>query len=290
MSFFLNPFTQDFSGSLLLGDRQFFPEWKCPRNSGRGDASVIVWAEGPYNLSGNDPDGNANNVLNIVFALNDQKNWITHPITITANSLAATTPQEVLASLQSDTLFNDFFTANLSPTFNDGTQRLGIQQRKTQLQFKFFIQPGQADTVLKFNARVGIAELPTYFARHTIANRFTYPDGANLLIQLDTLSSAMNAAYVNAAVDGKGVSLNYDASVVQADYQLLAGKSGIFQFEKTTLDVNGRPTEVISYSAGATVGALAKKTTYSYSGTFTTPVQMTEVPYTLTDADLITPT
>lgn len=289
MPFFLNPFTNDFSGMLLLGDRQYNVDWNCPRNSGRGDENVIVWAEGPYDLSGNDADGNAKNVLTISFALNDYKNWSDLPVTISGASLSAITPQEIATSLLSDVRFADFFTVSTANTFKNGKPLLLIKQIKPQVQFKFYIKRGQADTVLKFNARAGIAEMPTYFDRHTIANRFTYTNSENQLIQLDPATSNVDAALIDAAVDARGVPLNYDSGTVRADYQLLRGRSGLFTFRTAILDGTGRVETMIEYPAGALAGDLAKKTTYAYDGANTTPITTAEVPYTLLDSDLVTP-
>ena len=75
----------------------------------------------------------------------------------------------------------------------------------------------------------------------------------------------------------KGVSKEFDPTMVQDDWELLTGRSGIFQF---THDLGGG--EVVTYSAGAKVGDIAKKTITVGSNVF-------EIPHTLTQSDLITP-
>jgi hypothetical protein len=77
--------------------------------------------------------------------------------------------------------------------------------------------------------------------------------------------------------------------VVHADYQLLRGRSGLFQFQNVTVDGSDRPTQIIEYSAGAKVGDLAMKTTYAYTSANTQPSKVCQVPYTLTAGDLVVP-
>ena len=76
---------------------------------------------------------------------------------------------------------------------------------------------------------------------------------------------------------------------VHKDYQLLRGRSGLFQFQNITVDGSDRTTQIIEYSAGAKVGDLAMITNYVYSGGNTQPSEIFQQPYTLTASDLITP-
>ena len=284
MSFYLNPFSQDFSGSFLLGDRHYAQDFRCPRNAGRGDELVVAYGTAPFDLSGNDSDGNSKAVLTISFALNDQKNWADLQITISGSSLSAITTSEVVASLSSNTTFANYFSASINTTGN-----IIIRQTKPVTSMKFYIKTGRADTVLNFNKFAGIAQLPTYFNRHTIANRFNFSDCQNTLIALAPGSSNVDAALINAAVDPKGISLGYSSGTVLADWQLLSGKSGIFNFQKITVDGSDRFTQIIEYSAGSAAGDLAKKTSYTYTGANKNPDTITEIPYTLQSGDLVTP-
>lgn len=284
MSFFQNPFTQDFIAPWLLSDRQYNPDFKCPRNAGRGDEMVVSFGEAPFNLSGNDGDGDSKAVLTISFALNDTKNWADLAVTITGASLSAITLQEVVTSLQANTVFGDYFTARVRTD-----NKVEIKQNKPVTSMRFFIKNGRAETVLKFNKLAGVSEMPTFFERHTIDNRFTYADSQNALILLDDSGSTVDADVIDNAVDNKGVSLGFDHSTVQADWQLIKGKSGIFNFQKITVDGSNRITQIIEYSAGSVAGDLARKVNYTYSGANTNPSQITEIPYTLASGDLVTP-
>jgi hypothetical protein len=50
--------------------------------------------------------------------------------------------------------------------------RVVIKSRKPKHAFKFYVANTGAETKLKFNKYAGVADLPTYMDRHTIANRF----------------------------------------------------------------------------------------------------------------------
>lgn len=284
--FFQNPFASEFIGNWLLGDRQYVLEFRCPRNAGRGDEIVYVWGLSPYNLAGVDSDGNSKDVLTVVFALNDPKNWIELPITIVAASLAAVTPEEIVSSLTASPLFNDFFTVSLDRNPN---VKLIIRQKLPVTKLHFYIKSGRAETVLQFNQRVGVAELPNFMERHTIANRFVFVDSLNQLIKLDPAAFNVDADIINNAVDERGNSKGFSVVGIQADWQLLRGRSGLFTFQKITIDGSDRITQIIEYHAGAGVGDTARKIKYVYSGTNTKPDQITEIPYVLTALDLVTP-
>lgn len=303
MSFFQNPFSYDFSGVWILGDRQYNIDFKCPRNSGRGDELVTAWAVPLFNLSGNDADGNPLNTLVISFALNDYKNWADLSVTITGATQSAVMPQEVVTSLTSNTVFNDFFTTRLdnynitSGFYNslNAPQRVIIQQKQPQVRMRFYIKNGQAESVLHFNKLAGVSEMPTYFDRHAITNRFAFPDAQNALVDLTptgTVPNNVTAAIINNAVDFQGRNLGFSVTnggAVNADYILLKGRSGIFNFQKSTVDGSSRITQTISYPAGAQVGDLARLVKYKYTASETAPNQVTEEPYTLTSGDLVTP-
>lgn len=292
MPFFQNPFSDEYQGNWLLGDRHHMPTFVVPVNAGRGRDLVVSWTNGPFDLSGNDADGNPTNILKLSFALHNTKNWATISVNISsgAASAAAVTEAEVIAALNANASFSSWFTASFANFYIDNkTPRIHIRQRKSVTEFKFYVVNGQADEKLGFNARAGVAELPTYFARHTIANRFVFEDSAGMIIELDPGANDVDAAIIDGAVDAKGVSLEFDSSTIQDDYQLLEGRSGIFTFTKGPSNNAVSTTEtIIEYPAGAKVGDLAKKTiTRKDSGALV--VSKFELPYTLESGDLITP-
>lgn len=287
MPFFQNVFKSDWSGHMPLADRQYVLTFTCPGNAGRGDEIVTAWKlpSPTYNFSGNDAEGDAKNILNIYFAIDpDFKNWSLLAVNVTtgAGSASAETIYEVVEALNDNVEFACWFTATVN---ND---RIIVRQKKPVTNMKFYVANGQAETVLGFNARAGVAELPSYLSKHTIANRFAYPDGHGAIIQLDT-TNLVDAAVINDAQDYRGVDLGYSSSTVQADWQLLNGNSGLFIFKKQTVDGSSRITQIIEYAAGAGVGSPAKKTIMTYTAAQTQPDKIVEIPYVLQSGDLVTP-
>lgn len=296
MSFFQNPHSWDFQGAWLLGDRHLSPEFRCPCNKGRGDEIVVAWEVPPYDLSGNDVDGNSTNTLTIKFAYNDLKTWHSLSINIAsgAASASAVTPAEIIGNLNNNATFSSFFTASLGnlgivDTDTVSRSRVVIRQKKPITQFRFYIVNGRAEEKLLFNKKAGVAELPSYFDRHSVGNQATFTDGQSMLVLLDPGTYDVDVAVIDNAVDAYGKSLGLDSGTIQGDYELLKGRSGIFNFQKITVDASDRITQIIEYHAGASAGDLARKIQYTYSGVKTKPDQITEIPYVLTSSDFVTP-
>lgn len=290
MPFFQNPFPDDFEGSLLLGDRHHIPKFVCRNNAGRGKEIGIAWNRGPFNLSGNDGDGNSKAILKLSFRLHNTKNWATISVDVTvgAGSAAAVKEHEVVNAMNANALFRERFEATATG-YDSGAPKLQIKQRKPITEFNFYVHNGQAESVLGFNARAGVAELPSYFARHTIANRFSYPDGQGMLVQLDPAGSVVDAAIIDGAVDPRGVTLGLSSGTVQEDWQLLTGRSGIFEFQKgPSIAAVSTTTTTIQYPAGAKVGDLALMIVERKDAGGLI-VERFELPYTLQSADMITP-
>lgn len=293
MPFFQNVFLSDFEGNWVLGDRQHSPKFVVPGNKGRGDEIVVAWIDPPYDLTGADADGTSTvDTLEIIYALREPKNWATLSINIATGAAvaAAVTAQEIATNLAANAIFDENFIVELGAvSANSTVKHLKIKQRRPISEFRFYIKSGRAEEVLQFNARAGVAEMPTYFDRHTIAERFNYADSQNHLIELDPDASNVDADIIDNAVDARGISLGYDSTDVQEDWELLRGRSGIFNFRKVTVDGSDRITQIIEYPAGARIGDLAMKTQFSYTGANLNPDEVTEIPYTLQSGDLITP-
>lgn len=291
MPFFQNPFHEDFEGNWVLSDRRYVPKFVVGRNNGRGPEIVNSWNDGPYDLSGNDVDGNEIKYLSICFSLHGNKNWATInvDVTTTANSLTSVTSLEIANALNANNFFSERFTAQISSLNTLLYPRVIIKQRKPVTEFKFYIINGKAEEALGFNARSGVYEIPTYFNRHTIENRFNFEDSVGMLIQLDPENSNVDASLIDNAVDYKGTSLGYSSSSIKEDWELLEGKAGLFQFTKgpseNAVDVT---FTTIIYSAGAKKGDLAKKIIVQKDSDGLVVAEF-EIPYTLTDSDLITP-
>jgi hypothetical protein len=300
MSYFQNPFAEEFRGNWVLADRQLSLTFICPVNAGRGSDSVMSWAEDNYDLSGNDADGNPKANLILIFAMGGLgfKNWAEISVSVSGATATSTTAYEVVTALNANVNFASYFVASVVSATAVSKKRVLIKQKQPVSNLKFYVKNGGAEAELRFNARAGVAELPTYFMRHSVgdAYRNVFSDAQNMLVYLnpDTWSSlgdTVDGDVVYLATDSKGNSLNFDPTTVQADWQLLRGRSGLFMFYKTLWDSNTPPRIItqIQYQAGAGVGDLAKKIENHYTGTDTTPDQTTEIPYTLTVSDLVTP-
>jgi len=304
MTYFQNPFPYDFRGIWTLADRQHSSNFSIPRNAGRGDEVLYAWAEptndNTYKLDGTDADGGDLSDLTFVLAYNqnDYKNWVEITVDVEGATAAATTVIEIAALLNADSSWSSYFTATVS-SFDNGLDRLFVKQKFADVRMHSFVRNTGAETILKFNARAGVAELPTYFHRHIVfadfdsAEQLSYTDGVNQLIELDPDaaggSSDVDDDVIADAVDSKGNSLGLDPSAVQGDWSLLQGGSGLFTFTSGPSSNAVSTTEtVLEYPAGAVVGDLGKQTVTQFDAS-SDIIAIFELPYTLTSSDLITP-
>lgn len=300
MTFFQNVFTSEFRGSFPVADRSLTPHFNCPRNEGRGDEIVFAWNEGPYDLSGNDADGNSTDtlVINLAMNVNDYHDWATVSLNIAGATPAATTAEEIVEIINGNDSFKGWFTAKVEK-FDSGASRVSIRQNQPVPRFRFYIVNGRAEEKLRFNAKAGVAELTTYFHRHIVwinfdANeREIWSDGTNILIELDPSASggasAVDTAIIDNAVDKSGKTLGLDSSNTREDWELMAAQSGFFEFTKGPSGgaVSTTDTEII-YHAGSKVGDFAQKivTQFDAGGAI---VAKFILPHTLASSDLITP-
>lgn len=288
MSFFQNPFNEEYQGFWVLGDRQHSLTFKCPANTGRGSEIIRSYEPGPYDMDGTDGDGNNTDTLTISFAIDGNfKNYVDLSIDVTsgATSTSAVTQQEVVEALNDNSTFATYFIASVPVN----KEHIEIKTKRDANRFRFYVKNDGAETLLKFNKFAGVAELPSYFSRHTIASRYDFNDSVAHLILLNPGSSNVDADIIDNAVDHNGNSLGFSSSDVSEDWELLEGRSGLFVFQKITVDSSDRVTKIIEYHAGANVGDMARTTSYSYDGTNTKPSEIAEIPYTLQSGDLITP-
>lgn len=312
MTYFQNPFASEFRGNWVLGDRQYSLTFSCPANTGRSDELIAAWKEPIglsnsyyYNLSGNDADGNSTNILVIRISISgDFKNWNNLEIDLTDNSNAnlspapnasSITPSQIVQILNANPTFSSYFVANLEK-FASLRGKVVIKQKFPVTRMKYFVVNGRAEEVLGFNARAGVAELPSYFKRHRVyGGDASFPsDGTNAIVELSPSNSggtsSVDDSVIDNAADHKGISLGFDSSNVREDYELIAGRaSGLFTFQKITVDGSDRITQIIEYPAGAVIGDLGRKINYTYDGANSNPSAVTEVPYVLASGDLITP-
>ena len=110
MTFFQNPFAEDFEGNWVLADRAHSPKFVVKSNKGTGPEVVSSFCTFPIDLSGSDSSGVASNELNISFSMNNSNNWVTITIDVaaTASSTAAVVPKEIVSALRANSTFASF--------------------------------------------------------------------------------------------------------------------------------------------------------------------------------------
>jgi hypothetical protein len=311
MTYFQNPFASEFRGNWVIGDRQYSMSFVCPCNAGRSDEIVSNW-KNPlvpyYDLSGNDSDGNPKSVLSIRLTVNGGfQDWTTIEIDLADNAYANLDPapsansiksNQIVAILNAHPTFSSYFLASFGSfdQYDNYKNNIRISQKFPTSRMKYFIVNTGAEEVLGFNAKAGVAELPSYFARSKVfGGDMTLPmDGINILVELSPSNSGGTSVIddniIDNALDAKGVLLGFNSNSMKADWELLKGRaSGAFTFQKLTVDGSDRITQIIEYPAGAVVGDFARKINYTYTSSNTNPNKVTEIPHVLTEGDLVTP-
>lgn len=273
MAFFQNLFDQEFQGSLILADRKLAPTFKVGPNKNL-QSKQVAWNAGPYDLS-------SSGTLTFNFAWDEGfKSWASVDISVAGANPSATTAYEVAAGLNADPIFSSVFSASVTGV--PGGKSVMIDKLASRKQgVRFYFSNTGAERALGFNKMAPVAELPEYFERHTVSNVNQFDDSVGLLIRLDESNEVDRSVISNAGLD---------PDAMKADWQLIRGRSsGLFTFQKLTVDGSDRISQIIEYPAGAMAGDFARKINYVYAGSNTNPSQVTEVPYVLEEGDLVTP-
>ncbi len=180
MSFFQNLFN-DYEGCWILDEfKGYSLNFKVSGNKNKGDAMVCYNSE-PYDLS-------ASGNLTINFAFDKEfKNYASFTVNVAGTTPAATMASEIRDILNATPAFSDWYTAGIESADNNpagnGPQRVYIRQKKSKLDFRTYITNTNAELILKFNKFAGIADIPSYFEKDTIANRFN-ENSNGMLIRL----------------------------------------------------------------------------------------------------------
>jgi len=275
MSFFQNVFNQEYQGYLQTGnDRQYSLTFKVKANQNNQDYQFAYNNE-PYNLS-------SNNTLTINYAWDEEyRNWSSLSVNIAGADPANTKSYEIAEILNTNEIFSGMYVASVATNSTKNHLIIKSKSQRAKQIIKMYISNSSAEIELKFNKKAGVAELPTFFTRDTISNRFTFQNNLNHLILLD-VSNPIDQAIITEA--------GFDYNSTQEDWELLRGRGvGIYTFKKQTIDANSRITQIIEYGAGAIEGDLARKTIMSYSGAKTQPDKICEIPHVITSGDLLIP-
>jgi hypothetical protein len=286
MAFFQNLFDQEYQGYMLLADRKLIPTFKVAPNKNL-QSKQVAWNAGPYDLSGGTSGSSSSSssasgggLLEFNFAWDKEfRNWARVSIDVAGSNPSATTAAEVVNALNSNATFFSVYTASVVPV--PGGDSVLISRNHNKQNVRFYFGNSGAETALGFNKKAGVSELPVYFDRHSVENVRDFDDSVGILVRLDETNPVDQAVIENAG---------FDPAAMQADWQLMRGRaSGLFTFQKLTVDGSDRITQIIEYPAGAVPGDLARKIQYTYAGGNSNPSKVTEIPHVLESADLVTP-
>lgn len=275
MAFFQNLFNQEFRGNWVIGDRQYSLTFVCPANRNTSDYQV-AYNNGPWDFS-------SANTLTLNYLLDENlKNFSSLSINVNGANPSETTVNEVVQALNSNSIFSELFLAESYTISGGNTVFIKTKVDSSKRKIKLWISNTGAEEKFRFNKHAGIAELPSYFERHTIENWKNFPDSVGQLILLDETDLNVDAKVIEDS--------GFVISDMQEDWQLIAGRaSGTFTFQKLTVDGSNRITQIIEYPAGSKEGAFSRKINYIYSGSNTNPSEITQIPYVLKSGDLVSP-
>lgn len=181
MSFFQNLF-DEYEGYWTLGDYKGYSlTFKVPGNKNKGDA-FIAWNMEPYDLS-------ASGILTFNFAFDPEyKNFTSFSVDVSGATASATKAVEVRDILNATPAFSDWFTAGIDNAKRGGGERAGgpfrVFVRLKKPGFRLYVSNTGAELKLKFNKFAGIADIPSYFEKDTISNRFATPESNGRLIRI----------------------------------------------------------------------------------------------------------
>jgi hypothetical protein len=201
MSFFQNVFDIEYYGCWMYGDDVSMSfSFKVPGNK-NGAEAAICWNTETYNLS-------SVNTLTFNYAIDkDFKNFSSFSVNVAGATASATKAEEIVAILNANTSFTPWFTASVYT--NKSNKQVLIKTKKNKSEFRWYISNSGAETILGFNKKAGIADIPKYFQKHTIANRFSNDDANPFLIRLThdiTGNTVANPTVVTSV--GHGLSTN----------------------------------------------------------------------------------
>ena len=175
----------------------------------------------------------------------------------------ARTLSDIIFTLRQNATFNTWFKADLEvwskgDTF--GRTKLIIKQKHPTTRLKFFVVNTGAATVFNFNAKAGVAEMPSYFQRHTVGNfnpsgdgvttvpyRFYYPDAQNELVLLNAGQTQITSCSASGTTD---------TVTTTTPHNLVVG---------TTIQISG--SSVAGYNGNWTVATVPSTTTFTYTNT-----------------------
>lgn len=197
MSYFQNLFEATYQGHWLYGDDLSASfTFQVPPNKNTSETT----------LSGNSEnyDFSSLNTLTFNFAIDkDFKNYVSFTVNVAGATASATTAQEVVTLLNADSTFSEWFVASVYK--NKNLNYVMIKSLGNRLTIRWYISNSGAERIIRFNKNAGIADIPKFFQRHTIDNRFAYEHSTGSLIRLThdiTSNTVANPTVVTATAHG----------------------------------------------------------------------------------------
>lgn len=283
MTFFMNPFNQEYKALFPQVDHHDFPKplitYTIPPNKNTSTA-MVAWNVEPYDFS-------SLTDLTINYAIDSSLHFFASlVIDVSGATAGATTAKEVVDALNANATFADLFSAKVQNvrerSESEPTKTVLIKSKKPQEGIKVYISNSGAESKLRFNKYAGIAEIPSYFSKDIISNYYN-ANSAGQLIKLDGTDTAIDRPIIREFLDNS----SWTNSDLKEDWQLLKGRGGRFKFTINTVNDDGQPTETIEWSAGAVAGDLGVKIIRVWGGaTDTVPEKEYYIPYVLQSNDV----
>ena len=275
MAFFQNPFEFTFNGSLFGIGPQYTISYTIGANRNKSNYIAAYNAE-PYDLS-------AGATLTFNIALDpDMLSFQPFTMTLTGDNISAVTAFEVVSSLNSNTTFSEYFTARVTKFTNSDTKNTVLILAKNRNFFRCYVSNTNAAFSLAVNKHAPVKELPDLFQQYSIQNIYSYLNlGSERILYLNPNNSNDAKVITNAG---------FDPNNPTPDWKLLASASPLYTFTKTVyISETTNIDYKIIYHAGAIAGQMAKKIVYQYDENDNI-VGVCEIPYILTNDDLLDPT
>ncbi len=205
MPYFQNVFDSDFYSELIITDRTGF---RVKSNLPNSSQLFQTWNPAPYDLS-----ASGNLTLNYSFDTGRTFAPLTVNVAAGAVSASAVTASEIATNLNNNATFAALFEASVQYLRNTVPTYVVIKSKRSRTEFRVYVSNTNAETKLRFNKKAGVAEIPTYFARHTIANIGNYPDSFGILQQMDLTTTRDQDILTDAGLAYKVGATNSNATV-----------------------------------------------------------------------------
>lgn len=273
MAFFQNPFEFTFNGSLFGIGPQYTISYNIGANRNKSNYITAYNVE-PYNLS-------SNSELTFNIAIDpDMLHFGSFTVILNGSDINAVTAAEVAYSLNSNSNFSQYFTAKTIKLLPNDQKSTVLIIAKDRLFFRCYISNTSACFPLAINKYAPVKEMPELFKQYAVQNIWNYYNyGSQRILYLDPCNPDDAKVITNAG---------FDPDYPTPDWKLLASASPLYTFTKTVYITGSIIDYQLVYHAGAVAGQMCKKIVYQYDDVFNV-IGLCEIPYILTDSDLIDP-